>query len=288
MELPISDYVTDTKSVLDQSIRVLQAMVDVAANGGWLQTALSTMHLLQMIMQGLWWDEGEHLGFKMLPHVEGSTLTALRHQGISNLHQLLSFTADHIRGILKSIFVPSQVAEFMQVWMRLPRMELTWKFSSSTKGEGSGSVLHIQLRRQTLKRSSNARAYVPHFPKVCLCLSSPSCQCLGYVITPVSSWTAQVFVLFQLSCSCVKNLQSFQTQFHSNQGTSSFQTNTLLSCLSRCGMVKDGKPYQETTWQLSHWALNDIYTHTCHVLCNQPNSWFCGFWWNRSRMKGGG
>ncbi len=240
----------------------------------------------------------------MLPHVEGSTLTALRHQGISNLHQLLSFTADHIRGILKSIFVPSQVAEFMQVcvskpllhswsvcmpaalillgsltvghhsdicphlhlhpcsasellssvpyqgscllwelqvWMRLPRMELTWKFSSSTKGEGSGSVLHIQLRRQTLKRSSNARAYVPHFPKVCLCLSSPSCQCLGYVITPVSSWTAQVFVLFQLSCSCVKNLQSFQTQFHSNQGTSSFQTNTLLSCLSRCGMVKDGK-----------------------------------------------
>ena len=28
--LPISDYITDTKSVLDQSIRILQAMVDVA------------------------------------------------------------------------------------------------------------------------------------------------------------------------------------------------------------------------------------------------------------------
>lgn len=51
MDLPISDYITDTKSVLDQSIRVLQAMVDVAANGGWLQTTLSVMHLLQMIMQ---------------------------------------------------------------------------------------------------------------------------------------------------------------------------------------------------------------------------------------------
>lgn len=51
MDLPISDYITDTKSVLDQSIRVLQAMVDVAANGGWLQTSLSVMHLLQMIMQ---------------------------------------------------------------------------------------------------------------------------------------------------------------------------------------------------------------------------------------------
>jgi activating signal cointegrator complex subunit 3 len=51
LDLPISDYVTDTKSVLDQSIRILQAMVDVAANNGWLQTALSTMHLLQMVMQ---------------------------------------------------------------------------------------------------------------------------------------------------------------------------------------------------------------------------------------------
>jgi len=70
--------------------------------------------------QGLWWDEGEHLGLKMLPHVEGSTLTALRHHGISNLHQLLSFTADRIRGILKSIFVPSQVTDFMQVRVSKP------------------------------------------------------------------------------------------------------------------------------------------------------------------------
>lgn len=53
IDLPVSDYITDTKSVLDQSIRVLQAMVDVAANGGWLETVLSTMHLLQMIMQVL-------------------------------------------------------------------------------------------------------------------------------------------------------------------------------------------------------------------------------------------
>ena len=38
--LPISDYVTDQKSVLDQAIRILQAMIDVAADGGWLVTTL--------------------------------------------------------------------------------------------------------------------------------------------------------------------------------------------------------------------------------------------------------
>lgn len=50
-ELPISDYVTDLKSVLDQSIRIIQAMIDVCANSGWLSSALSCMHLLQMIIQ---------------------------------------------------------------------------------------------------------------------------------------------------------------------------------------------------------------------------------------------
>jgi hypothetical protein len=51
LALPVADYVTDTRSVLDQSIRVLQAMVDVAAHGGWLPTTLHVMHTLQMVLQ---------------------------------------------------------------------------------------------------------------------------------------------------------------------------------------------------------------------------------------------
>jgi len=51
LELPISDYVTDLKSVLDQSIRIIQAMIDVCANSGWLSSSITCMHLLQMVMQ---------------------------------------------------------------------------------------------------------------------------------------------------------------------------------------------------------------------------------------------
>ncbi|KAJ0973952.1 hypothetical protein J5N97_015917 [Dioscorea zingiberensis] len=40
LELPISDYVTDLKSVLDQSIRIIQAMIDICANSGWLLSSL--------------------------------------------------------------------------------------------------------------------------------------------------------------------------------------------------------------------------------------------------------
>lgn len=53
LELPISDYITDLKSVLDQSIRIIQAMIDICANSGWLSTSITCMHLLQMIMQVL-------------------------------------------------------------------------------------------------------------------------------------------------------------------------------------------------------------------------------------------
>lgn len=42
---------TDLKSVLDQSIRIIQAMIDICANSGWLMSTLTCMRLLQMIMQ---------------------------------------------------------------------------------------------------------------------------------------------------------------------------------------------------------------------------------------------
>ena len=51
VELPITDYVGDTKSALDNSVRILQAITDVAADAGWLDTTLATMRLIQGLMQ---------------------------------------------------------------------------------------------------------------------------------------------------------------------------------------------------------------------------------------------
>jgi activating signal cointegrator complex subunit 3 len=51
--LPISDYLTDLKSVLDQAPRVLNGMIDVAADSGFLELTLRLMRLSQMIFQVL-------------------------------------------------------------------------------------------------------------------------------------------------------------------------------------------------------------------------------------------
>ena len=39
--------------MLDQSVRILQALCDVAADAGWLMTTLNTIALYQMVLQGL-------------------------------------------------------------------------------------------------------------------------------------------------------------------------------------------------------------------------------------------
>ncbi|KAK5892899.1 hypothetical protein CesoFtcFv8_013245 [Champsocephalus esox] len=66
-QLPCSDYNTDTKTVLDNTLRVCQAMLDVAANEGWLVAALSICNLVQMVVQGRWLHDSPLL---TLPHVE--------------------------------------------------------------------------------------------------------------------------------------------------------------------------------------------------------------------------
>ncbi|XP_053317304.1 activating signal cointegrator 1 complex subunit 3 [Spea bombifrons] len=65
--LPCPDYYTDTKTVLDQAIRICQAMLDVAANHGWLVTALNISYLVQMIIQARWVHDSSLL---TLPNIE--------------------------------------------------------------------------------------------------------------------------------------------------------------------------------------------------------------------------
>lgn len=54
LKMPCSDYITDLKSVLDQSIRILQAMIDISAEAGYLVLCLQLVQLMQMIVQARW------------------------------------------------------------------------------------------------------------------------------------------------------------------------------------------------------------------------------------------
>lgn len=67
LPLPNADFLTDTKSVLDQAIRIQQAMIDIAAEKGWLSTTLRVQQLMQCTLQARWLDDPVVM---CLPHVE--------------------------------------------------------------------------------------------------------------------------------------------------------------------------------------------------------------------------
>ncbi|XGW28221.1 hypothetical protein V3C99_008208 [Haemonchus contortus] len=81
-----TDYRTDQRSVLDQCVRILQAMSDICQLNGWLSTALRIITLQQMCHSGRWYDDHPLL---CLPHLniydaerigERSTIPMLQHQ----------------------------------------------------------------------------------------------------------------------------------------------------------------------------------------------------------------
>lgn len=78
LPLPSSDYNTDTKSVLDQAIRILQAMLDISADQGWLVTSLRITILIQMVIQGRWSTDNSIL---TLQHMTPYHLNCLRPKG---------------------------------------------------------------------------------------------------------------------------------------------------------------------------------------------------------------
>jgi antiviral helicase SLH1 len=57
-DLPITDYITDQNSVLDQTIRIIQASIDVLAEKGYLSSVQQMITLMQCVKQARWPDDG--------------------------------------------------------------------------------------------------------------------------------------------------------------------------------------------------------------------------------------
>ncbi|KAF2487544.1 Sec63 Brl domain-containing protein [Neohortaea acidophila] len=67
IDLPITDYVGDQNSVLDQSIRIIQASIDVLTEMGLLQSCRMMMTLLRCVKSARWPDDG---ALSILPGVD--------------------------------------------------------------------------------------------------------------------------------------------------------------------------------------------------------------------------
>uniref|UniRef100_A0A8K9XUX2 Helicase C-terminal domain-containing protein n=1 Tax=Oncorhynchus mykiss TaxID=8022 RepID=A0A8K9XUX2_ONCMY len=137
-QLPCSDYGTDTKTVLDNAIRICQAMLDVAANEGWLVTALSICNLVQMIIQEqqhLYLFRGFHRPIEGLPKLVASC------EGREN-----TFAA-----ILGEELQPHQISQAWSFLSHLPVVEVRLSVKGWWEGCGEQAQRPLPAARGKLR-----------------------------------------------------------------------------------------------------------------------------------------
>lgn len=133
LNLPCSDYYTDTKSVLDQAIRILQAMIDVAAESGWLSTTLQIQNIMQMIIQARWTNESSIL---ILPHVEPHMMYLFKAKMLTcipELWQLCRGKCEPLAKILRPEMDESLIDDVFEALKRLPQLRVDLRLAFSDK-----------------------------------------------------------------------------------------------------------------------------------------------------------
>ncbi|VDP86657.1 unnamed protein product [Echinostoma caproni] len=167
-ELPVADYVTDTRSVLDQATRILQAMLDTCTQCGWLTSSISCVLLMQMVAQGLWIEDAGS-GLLQLPGLSANHLMCIcRADGslINSLPELLDYVAcdpDRLNLMLQSELRPRVFSRLKEVIKRFPIVELSATLigpdpSRKTK-LGQNDTRAIELDRNGCSRGPSLSVY---------------------------------------------------------------------------------------------------------------------------------
>ena len=143
-QLPPS-LVADQKIVLENSVRLLQAMVDVISSNRWLGPALSAMELTQMITQAIW-DTDSHL--KQLPHVSDALAQKCKKAGVEGIFDLMDME-DKDRAKLLSSLDQEQVMDIAAMCNDYPNVDVVYKVEDGDSLTAhSDIVLSVSLERE--------------------------------------------------------------------------------------------------------------------------------------------
>lgn len=159
IDLPISDYVGDQNSVLDQSIRIVQASIDLFTELGHLSTCMQFMTLLQCIKSARWPEDGP---LSLLPGVDADRERARMQAGTSaprKAVQIFGLSKDLLRTVFDDLQIPNAVRpQADKVIDMLPDLKVN---ISDTTALG----LTTTLLRLNAHHSPEYRVYAPKFPK---------------------------------------------------------------------------------------------------------------------------
>ena len=159
IDLPISDYVGDQNSVLDQSIRIIQASIDVLTELGYLSSCTMMMTLLQCIKSARWPGDGP---LSILP---GVNLEKERHRieieksRPHSMAELPCLSKAALSALFNAVSVPQKLLDQAHKAADiLPNVEL-----HVTEVNALG--LTVTISRLNPSTQPDYRIYAPRFPK---------------------------------------------------------------------------------------------------------------------------
>ncbi|KAI5956342.1 mug81 [Candida jiufengensis] len=154
IELPIADYSQDTVSVLDQSLRILQAFIDGAAEMGYYKAVLSFIELMQCIKQRIWYDDDP---ISALPGLNIVTKQDSPYK--LTLNQLGELKTGQLYKFIEKFDIPEQnQKEFIKIASHLPTGEFKIK-------QDKQESIKVEILHNNYPLNDEFKVYCPNFPK---------------------------------------------------------------------------------------------------------------------------
>ena len=159
IDLPISDYVGDQNSVLDQSIRIVQASIDVLTELGYMSSCITMITLLQCIKSALWPLDGPLSIFPGVDRDKERARVKDRGSPAPSLAQIHNITRPVLLQILKTIDVAREVElQVEKAIAALPALNVNVM-------DVNALGLTIGVARLNSATQPDYRIYAPKFPK---------------------------------------------------------------------------------------------------------------------------
>ncbi|SCU86661.1 LANO_0C08768g1_1 [Lachancea nothofagi CBS 11611] len=168
VDLPIADYHQDTISVLDQTLRILQAYADVAGELGYFSTLLTIIKVMQCVKQGCWYEDDPisllpGVGLKRLHNTEfnlgGYPVETSESMGLDHLGRL---GHKRLEQLARSLKIPHNfVKNFINESLRLPVLT-----DIKVEPQASPNSLLITAKHGGSKYNKNFEVYCEKFPKM--------------------------------------------------------------------------------------------------------------------------
>jgi antiviral helicase SLH1 len=151
ISLPITDYVGDQTSVLDQAIRITQASIDVLTELGYLSSCLEMIKLLQCVKSARWPTDHP---LSIFPGVHSE-----KTKNDTTLEKLSSLTQPKMKQLAKQLSLPpAQESRFLHAAAAIPNVGVSVTNVNALS-------MTVNLKRNNAISERDGRVYAPRYPK---------------------------------------------------------------------------------------------------------------------------